>query len=73
MGEMKEKQHKALLERFGSEEAIKEWRRENQRKSRETYKANGAKGGIRALTPEQHKAMSDKGRASRWGNREKAN
>ena len=51
----------------GDEDKYKELMREWQKKSRVHYSGNG---GIRSLTPAQHKAMSIKGGQSRWANRE---
>ena len=67
-----EKRHTTMLTKYGSEEAIRAYYQDIQKKSRVTYVENGSRGGFRALTPEKLKAISSMGgKKSRKG--EKAN
>jgi len=45
-----QKRRATLLQRLGSEEAVKQYYRDMQTKSRLTYVENGAKGGFRGVT-----------------------
>lgn len=55
------KRKQTLIEKYGSEEAVREHYREMQRKSRETYKGNGGFAYLKKHNPEKLKEISDKG------------
>ena len=64
----REEKHQRMVERLGSEEAVKEYYRAIQKKSRETYIKNGAKGGFRGISPERLSEISRLGgKASKRG------
>lgn len=54
----------AMIKKHGSEEAVKEFMRKAQKKSRENYKGTGGF----AANPELAKEMSAKALEKRWGN-----
>ena len=53
-----EKRHTTMLEKLGSEAAIKQYYQDIQKKSRVTYVENGSKGGFRGIDPEKLKEIS---------------
>ena len=64
----REEKRQRMIERLGSEEAVKEYYRNLQKKSRETYVKNGAKGGFRGMSPERLSEISSLGgKASKRG------
>lgn len=62
-----EKWRETMLAKHGSQEAISQIARENQKKSRQTYKGTG---GFAALSPEARKEQARKAALKRWHGKE---
>lgn len=67
--EHKDKWWKAMIKKYGSEEAVREVLRAGQKKSRENYAGTGGF----AANPELAKEAGKKGAEKRWSNANKNN